>query len=103
MRTNRYADGVREVARSGEASEVDVRQSQSRQSTVCVWNKFEAITEQGHGKKTKQWRKKVRFDCDSDEPTSCEEERGERPDGSETWSVDTEECRNGQNFVGTRK
>ena len=54
---NRSEDGVREVASSGEASEVDVKQNQSRQ--------IQAITEQGHDIKTQQERKTGIFDCDS--------------------------------------
>ena len=42
-------------------------------------NKFEAIAEQDHDKKTRQDRRRVRFDCDSDASTSrgsqCTEKR----------------------------
>ena len=66
-------------------------------------NTSESIAEQVHGKKTKQERKRVTFDCDSDGSTpcgGCGDERIEEQDGSENGSDDTEECRNDQNFVG---
>ena len=46
-----------------------VKSTHQNQKFVCN-NKFEAVAGQGHDKKTHQERKRVMFDCDSEESTS---------------------------------
>ena len=98
-RISKSEDNVRRVGSSGGASEVDVHQNQTRPGNrqfVCN-NKLNANAGQNRDGKTKQDRSIVRFECDSDESTSCgacEGERGQkqarRKHGSEDegWKED---------------